>query len=220
MSNYKAVAIFLFVIIVFLSIRQTEAGFVANHFIYLPIVSKIIPPILVADFENIGCVKSLNNLGGEMGAAYKPETEDRLYETYEFEADHSCVVKLDYKIPDQWSAFWLKLQQANLTQQQNLSFEVKFEEDSISKITTDMEIKVELKRGCHDQKCDEVWIQYVPDITEDWQQRSIRLENFYSEKDMSLPPPLVNIEELVFTFEQGHISERGVVYLDNIEFSP
>jgi hypothetical protein len=83
-----------------------------------------------------------------------------------------------------------------------------------------MEIKVEIKRDCHNGLCSEVWIQYVPGITNDWQKMIINLANFYSLPDELSPPPLIDIEELVFTFEKDHISSEGSIYLDNIVFGP
>jgi hypothetical protein len=169
----------------------------------------------VADFDT--CSKT-NNLGGEMGAAYDPSNSDWLVETYEPEEGRGCIVRLDYHIPTAWSAFWLKLLHTNLTQYKSLSFAIKFTGDIDH--NTDMEIKVEIKRDCHNGLCSEVWIQYVPGITNDWQKMIINLANFYSLPDELSPPPLIDIEELVFTFEKDHISSEGSIYLDNIVFGP
>lgn len=197
----------------FVFILHVRAKTNSDYYIYLPLIEK--PPLIVADFNT--CDKT-NNLGGEMGAAYEPSTPDRLTETYEPEAGRGCVVKLVYEIPTNWSAFWLKLLYLDLRQQKTLSFDVIFSGEADS--NTNMEIKVELKRGCHDQKCDEVWIQYVPEIKGVWDRRTINLADFYSLPDELPPPPLIDIEELVFTFEKGHISNKGTVYLDNIVFEP
>ena len=194
-------------------VLNAQATTNSGYFIYLPMVTK--PPFIVADFNS--CNK-INNLGGEMGAAYEPTTSDRLFESYEPEAGRGCVAKLDYEIPTQWSAFWLKLLNADLTQHQTLSFDIKFEGQADT--STNMEIKVELKRGCHDQMCDDVWIQYVPVLSDVWEPKVINLSDFYKAGEMPPPPPLTDIEELVFTFEKGSISSQGLVYLDNIVFRP
>lgn len=198
----------------FVFVLNAEATTNSGYSVYLPIVMK--PPFIVANFDS--CTK-FNNLGGEMGAAYKPTTADRLFESYELETGRGCVAKLDYKIPTEWSAFWLKLLNADLTRFQTLSFDVKF--IGQANPNTNMEIKVELKRGCQNQECNEVWIQYVPITTDTWTTVEINLADFAEDVAMPPPlPPLTDIEELVFTFQKGRISSEGLVFLDNIIFKP
>ena len=213
MKTTKRIISVLVVTTWFVTLLHARAKTSSDHFVYLPII--VNPPLTVADFDT--CDK-INNLGGEMGAAYEPSTSDRLTESYEPEVGRGCVARLDYKVPTGWSAFWLKLLHLDLTQHRRLSFDINF----IGQIdtSTDMEIKVELKRDCHDQMCDEAWIQYVPGITDEWQTMTINLADFYSLPDKLPPPSLTGIEELVFTFEKDHISSEGLVYLDNIVFEP
>jgi hypothetical protein len=213
MKTLRRMVGLLIVTMCFVFILQARAETNSGYTIYLPLIAK--PPFTVADFNN--CNK-INNLGGEMGAAFEPSTFDWLIETYVPEAGRGCVAKLDYGAPTLWAAFWLKLVNADLTEQTVLSFDVKFIDDNNS--GSDNEIKVELKRGCHDDTCDEVWIQYVSVIADVWETKEINLADFYSLPGMVPPPLLTNIEELVFTFENGRISSKGVIFLDNIVFEP
>lgn len=204
----------LIVIFWFSSVLNTQATTNSGYFVYLPLLMK--PPFIVADFDS--CSK-INNLGGEMGAAYEPASADTLFETYEAEAGRGCVARLDYKIPTEWSAFWLKLLKTDLTQRETLSFDVKFIGQADP--NTNMEIKVELKRGCQNQMCNDVWIQYVPITSDTWTTVEINLADFSEDVTMPPPlPPLTDIEELVFTFQKGRISSEGLVFLDNIVFKP
>jgi hypothetical protein len=206
----------LLLIVWILCALQTRANANPNYIIYLPIIPKLVPPpLVVANFDSCN---GINNLGGEMGAAYEPSTSNKLTETYEPEMGGGCVVKLDYEIPTDWGAFWLKLMGTDLSLYNRLSFDVKFAGQVDSH--TDMAIKVEFKNRCDNQVCDEVWIQYVSGITTEWERRTIFMADFYSMPDQSSPPTLTATEELVFTFENGRISSNGVVYLDNISFEP
>jgi hypothetical protein len=63
-----------------------------------------------------------NNLGGAMGAAYNPP--DSLKESYPQEPNRGCVARLEYKIAE-WSAYWLKLQGADLNAYSRLTFDVR-----------------------------------------------------------------------------------------------
>jgi hypothetical protein len=216
MKRLKQITGLLLVVACIVFTLQARANMSADHDIYLPIIVKPLPPpLVVADFDSCD---GINNLGGEMGAAYDPAAPDRLIEAYVPVEGRGCVVRLEYAIPTGWSAFWLKLLEADLRPYNRLSFDVKFEGQIDA--GTDMAIKVELKRGCHSQGCDEVWIQYVPDITTAWQKRTINLADFASVIDQAPPPPLTAVEELVFTFENGRISHSGTVYLDNIILEP
>ncbi len=216
MNNNWHLMVFVSIMTSLVFISQAHAKPAEDQHIYLPII--ITPPFIVADFDADVCQKAPNNLGGEMGSAFDPNTSDKLTETYVPEVGRGCIVKLDYQIPDKWSAFWLKLLDADLTPYSTLSFDVRFE--GVIDSNTDMEIKVELKRGCHDQECDEVWIHYVPGIIDSWQTRTLSLADFYSPIDGTPPPPLIDMEELVFTFEKEHISSKGIVSLDYIIFEP
>jgi len=75
-----------------------------------------------------------------MGAAYNPP--DSLKESYVEEANRGCVARLEYKIRG-WSAFWMKLQGADLSPYSRLIIDVRG--DPASGIPKQM--KLELKRG-------------------------------------------------------------------------
>ena len=84
-----------------------------------PVSTSSVPSLVAADFDT--CTGT-NNLGGAMGAAYNPP--DSLKENYQQEANRGCVARLEYKIAD-WTAFWMKLQGADLRPYSKLVFDVK-----------------------------------------------------------------------------------------------
>lgn len=160
------------------------------------------PPLAVADFD--GC-QSVNNLGGEIGAAYN--RPDSLIESYAQEPGRGCVARLEFDV-DEWSAFWLSLEDADLRPYQTLSFDVRA--DPQPGFTGQM--KVELKR----REGTEIVILYVADIGPDWKTVRVNLDDF---RATGTNPPLASrkgVEELVFVFEAAKAGGKGVVYLDNI----
>lgn len=173
---------------------------------YLPIISK--PIFIVADFDN--CLGT-NNLGGMMGAAYNPP--DSLIESYVPVPERGCVARLQFNIIH-WSAFWMKLEKANLTPFSKLNFDVRANSPVPNRI------KVELKRYCNDGICEEMSIIYVAGLSTEWQTISVDLDDFGSTGYPGIFPisSWQNIEELVFTFEAEKSGSSGVVYLDNITF--
>ena len=162
------------------------------------------PPLEVADFDRC---QPTNNLGGEMGIAYN--APDSLIVSYVEEAGRGCVARLDFDIAD-WSAFWLKLEDADLRPYQALSFDVRA--DPQPGFTGQM--KVELKR----REGTEIVILYVADIGPDWKTVRANLNDF---RPTGTNPPLATrqgVEELVFVFEAAKAGGKGVVYVDNIAF--
>lgn len=160
------------------------------------------PPLVVADFD--GC-QSLNNLGGEMGVAYNPP--DSLTTSYVAEPDRGCVARLDFDVAG-WSAFWMKLGDADLRPYQTLRFDVCA--DPQPGFTGQM--KVELKR----KDSTEIVILYVADIGPNWKTVRVDLDDF---RPTGTNPPLATrqgVEELVFVFEAAKAGGKGVVYVDNI----
>jgi hypothetical protein len=168
-----------------------------------PSVSAPAPgPLLVADFDN--CTGT-NNLGGPMGAAFN--APDSLRESYPQEANRGCIARLEYKITG-WSAFWMKLQVADLRPYSKLDFDVRG--DPQPGIPGPM--KLELKRA------GQVSIKYVSGIGADWKTIGVKLADFGS-AGYGAPVSLwQGLDELVFTFEANKSGREGVVYLDHIVF--
>ena len=161
--------------------------------------------LVAADFNSC---KGVNNLGGQMGAAYNPP--DSLKEKYVEEANRGCVARLEYEIQG-WSAFWMKLQDVNLTPYSKLVFDVRADpQPGIPK-----QIKLELKRA----NGTEVSITYLSGIEADWKTMSISLADLVSTGYAAPLSSFSGMEELVFTFE-AKSGGQGVVYLDNIVFQP
>lgn len=168
--------------------------------------------LVVADFND--CM-GINNLGGMIGAAYQ-EPGNWLGESYVPEAGRGCVAKLEYEIKD-WGAFWMKLQETQLTEfRENngmLTFDIRADEP------IPYGIKIELKRFCSPNAgCGELSVYYMTGITSEWQTRSIPLEGFGTTGWAATLSSWENVEELVFTFETPGSGNNGFVYLDNIAF--
>jgi hypothetical protein len=162
------------------------------------------PPLVVADFDSCAGV---NNLGGQMGAAYNPP--DSLVESYVEEAKRGCVARLDYGIGE-WGAFWIKLQDVDLTPYNKLTFDVKADRQP----GLPNQMKVELKRA----NGAEVSIVYVSEIEADWKAISVPFTGFGPTGYTAPLSSFSGVEELVFTFEAAKSGRQGVVYLDNITF--
>jgi hypothetical protein len=161
-------------------------------------------PLVVADFDNC---KGVNNLGGQMGAAYN--SPDSLKDSYVEEAKRGCVARLEYSVTG-WSAFWLKLQGADLAPYSKLVFDVRADpQPGIPK-----QFKLELKRAGGA----EVSITYVSGVEAAWKTMSISLADFIPAGYAAPLSSFSGMEELVFTFEASRSGGQGVVYLDNIAF--
>jgi len=164
------------------------------------------PALRVASFDSCA---SVNNLNGPMGAAYNPP--DRLLETYVQETDHGCVAKLEYNVVE-WSAFWLKLQGADLSAYSKLVFDIRADPQP----GIPGQVKVELKRANNT----EVSIIYISDITAHWQSSSVDLLDFGPTGYTTPLSAFTQMNELVFVFEASRSGNQGIVYLDNIGFAP
>jgi len=173
----------------------------------IPTQAPILPSApVIADFNN--CT-GVNNLGGQMGAAY--HESDRLTETYVSELNRGCIAKLEYNI-SQWSAFWMKLQSADLSPYNQLIFDIRA--DPAPGIPG--QVRIELKRA----NGAEVSITYVQGITNDWQTMNVDLASFGPTGYADPLSSFTKMEELVFTFEASHSGTQGVIYLDNIALKP
>lgn len=167
-----------------------------------PVLTSNAPPLVAANFDT--CTGT-NNLGGPVGAAYNPP--DSLKESYVDEANRGCVARLEYTITG-WSAFWMKLQSADLTPYSKLVFDVRADpQPGIPR-----QMKLELKRA------GEVSIKYVAGIGADWKTISVRLADFGSAGYGATVSSWQGMEELTFTFEANQSGREAVVYLDHIVF--
>ncbi len=172
----------------------------------------VVEQMVVADFDSCG---GINNLGGQMGAAYQPP-HNQLTENYIVKPDRGCVAKLTYQVRD-WGAFWMKLPTPDLSafREQNgmLTFDIRANEP----IPDGMQI--ELKRLClPNEGCGEMSVYYMTGITSEWQTHRVPLEGFGS---IGWAPPLSTwdgVEELVFTFAFPNAGNNGSIYLDNVTF--
>lgn len=160
------------------------------------------PPLVVADFDRC---QPHNNLDGTMGAAYN--SPDSLIEIYIEEPGRGCVARLDFDVDD-WSAFWLQLENADLRPYKALRFDVRA--DPEPGFTGQMKIELKRRAGA------EIVILYVADIGADWKTVRVNLDDF---RPTGTNPPLASrkgVEEMVFVFEAAKSGRTGVVYLDNI----
>ncbi len=190
-----------------------------DYLIYLPTILK--PPdfLMIADFDTC---EPPNNLGGDMGAACPKSgcpPPNQLFERYPEETDRGCVAYLEYHI-ETWSAFWMKLNHLDMTPYNYLVFDIRGTGDIVG---TNKQFKIEIKRDCYltseGTVCLELEIEYVGEVTNEWQEARINLSEF------AFPgwrPPFKSIqewsdlEELVFTVEKRESGEDGVIYLDNV----
>jgi hypothetical protein len=122
-----------------------------------------------------------------LAVAYLPET------------GRGCIARLEYEIAE-WAAFLLELRGADLTPYDELVFDVRAGDPA----RVPGQVKVELKRESNA----EVSIQYVFDITTDWQTKRLKLSDF----DGTLTS-WTSMEELLFTFGPD---ESGSMDLDNV----
>lgn len=162
----------------------------------------------VADFE---CLCNRNLLDGLMGAAYDPPNS--LRETYvvDDDSDRSGVAKLEFSLDeDGWSAFWLKLRGADVTDYVRVTFVARG--DTAAPIPE--RFKVELKRN----ENTEVGICYLSGVTTVWQQFSCTLAELSSVGFADALSALDNTSELVIVFEERFSGSTGVLYVDDIQF--
>ena len=147
-----------------------------------------------------------------MGGAYN--APNQMLETYPEEPGRGCVARLEYHI-NAWSAFWMKLQGLDLSQNRRLIFDIRADEP------VPWEIKIELKRFCENGECGEISTYHLGGrITTNWQTVDLALKDFGSPGWAAPLSSYEDLEELVFTFEVGPAGTDGVVYLDDIMFAP
>jgi hypothetical protein len=165
-----------------------------------------LPPLTVADFD---LCNKFNNLNGEMGGAYEDENTPELVETYPEETDRGCIAQLEYDLQN-WAAFWLMLEGADLSQYKTLKYDIKADPS----VGIPGGFKMEIKGM---GKC---VVTYVSDITRSWQTKSIELIKFERGDCGDLLESFEHVEELTFVFDLEKSGSRGIVFLDNIRFEP
>jgi len=155
--------------------------------------------LTIANFDRCN---NLNNLGGEMGAAYDLNLPHRLTEGYPQEPGRGCVARLEYHLEqDGWVAFWIKLQEANLSPYNTLYFWARAE------TPVSIGVKIELKPAGTDQIA---FVYQTLDLARDWRRFSVPLRNFQLSS-------LARMNELVFTLETQRVgTPDGVFFLDTV----
>jgi hypothetical protein len=156
---------------------------------------------------NFDSCTGVTKLGGQMGAAYDPSSSDMLVVSYVPEEGRGCVARLEYDI-DGWSAFWIRLQGADLSPYSQLVFDVKADPQE----NVPRRVKIELKRAGGQ----EVSIRYIEGITTDWQTMSVNLGDLESTGYTDPLSSFTDMEELLFTFGANESGRTGIIYLDNI----
>ncbi len=173
--------------------------------------------LMIASFDECG---PPNDLGGEMGAACPGSgcpPPNQLFESYPIEPPRDCILCAEYHILD-WSAFWMKLNDLDMTPYRYLAFDIRGTGDIVGK-----QLKIEIKRDCHIEPsgtvCYELEIKYVGGITPDWQHKRISLTDFvYPGWPLPFKPvqDWSDLEELVYTVEANPSGRNGFFYLDNV----
>lgn len=120
------------------------------------------------------------------------------------------VAKVDYETERKWAAFWIRLNDADFMPYDTLTFFAKGDYPKGSKPA----FKIELKR----QNNDQIGIVYITDLSKEWKQFTVPLEEFIKFGDMPFLCGWDAMSELVFTFESDRSGPRGTVYLDNVGF--
>jgi hypothetical protein len=158
------------------------------------------PPSVIADFD------SCTDQGG-MTEAIQPSPDSSLVVSYVREDRPGCVARLEYDVDD-WSAFWIRLQDADLSPYSQLVFDVKADPHE----NVPRRVKIELKRAGGQ----EVSIRYIGGITTDWQTIIVNLSDLESTGYTDPLSSFTDMEDLLFTFGANESGRTGTIYLDNI----
>jgi hypothetical protein len=158
------------------------------------------PPPVIADFD------SCTDQGG-LTEAIHPSPDNSLVVTYVQDDGPGCIARLEYDVVD-WSAFLIRLHDADLSPYSQLVFDVKADlQENVPR-----RVKIELKRAGGQ----EVSIRYIGGITTDWQTMSVTLSDLESTGYTDPLSSFTDMEELLFTFGANESGRTGVIYLDNI----
>ena len=159
------------------------------------------PPPVIADFDRCA------DQGGPW-EAIQPSPDNSLVVSYVRREDRpGCVARLEYDISD-WSAFLIRLQDADLSPYSQLVFDVKADAQE----NVPEQVKIELKRAGGQ----EVSIQYIEGITTDWQTITVNLSDLGPTGYTDPLSSFTDMEDLLFTFGADESGRTGVIYVDNI----
>ena len=144
-----------------------------------------------------------------MGAASPGDKLDNflLDECIPGENQANKIVQLDYEVPSAWAAFWIRLNGANITDYDTLTFYARGDAD----VGIPPEFKLELKGANNTTN-----VFYVSGLSEEWRYYEVSLESFLTPTGFSPICSWEDMGELVFTFESGVSGTKGRIYLDNI----
>ena len=166
--------------------------------------------LIVADFDN---GEKPNNIGGNFGAWDKDPADfsqgcAESFDTKNRRGPKGFAMKLDYDVDSRnpaYNGFWMFLQNMDASGYNNASFWVKG--DSDEGYTT--VFKIELKNAAR-----QVGRYYVTNVTDQWQEVVIPLQDFKGMTDFS------NLTEFVIVFEDRIASNKdGSIYIDDIKFT-
>lgn len=165
--------------------------------------------MLVDDFND--CEKP-NALGGDFGAWDKDPSDTTQKCTMTLDKSETpdgagCAVKVHYDVDSPnpaYNGLWMKLEGADLSQYQALSFKVKG--DAAQGFSE--QVKLELKND------KEVGKYVLKGITDQWQVAKIPIKDFAGLTDLS------RVTEFVVVFDDQTASKQktGILYLDDIAF--
>ena len=191
---------------------QNTHRVLANQFrVFLPAIftPPPIPPLLVADFD---ACNNINNLGGRMGSAYN--WPDFMTERFDPYPNRGCVAQIIYKEPENWAAFWIKLQKVNLNEYNTFVFDIYSATGSLNTI------QLELKRYCSNGNCEEISVKNIDDFGNKWKTVRVNLADFGPAGITGISPlsSWENIEELTFTLKRDYAKTDGIFLIDNIRF--
>jgi len=189
----------------------TLAVITVMHGVSSPSVMAAENELVIADF-NTGDQPS--NIGGDFGAWNKDANDETQGTAMSFVSDDALsdpsgyAVRLDYDVDSPnpaYNGFWMKLNNADATAYNSLTFYVKGD----SKAGYTKRVKIELK-----DKTGKPCSYVVADITEQWQKVSIPFLKFRRITDWTA------LTELVVVFDDVNSRpKKGAIFIDQITLS-
>jgi len=166
--------------------------------------------LVVADFDS---GTKPNNIGGDFGAWNKDEADmtqgcRESFDSIVKRGNKGFSLRLDYDVDSPnpaYNGFWMKLQNADISKYDKLSFWIKGDET----VGFSPKIKLELKNGRG-----EVGKFTVTNVTKDWQEVVIPLSSFVGLNDKA------GMTEFVIVFDDITCAakKQGTIYIDDITF--
>lgn len=168
--------------------------------------------LMVADFN---FEERVSNIDGAFGAWNKDEEDPTQFCVEIFNdkvriGNKGYSIQLDYSVDSPnpaYNGFWMKLNGLDATPYKSLAFYLKGDKEK--GYTT--VFKIELKNEFISPK--QVGRHYLKNVTDEWQEIVIPLEEFRGLKDLS------KLSEFVIVFEDRMATKKkGRIYLDDIRF--